>query len=307
MVNKLAIVLCIKDGEIFLEEQLRSIENQSFKKFDLFLSDDSENKSSNAIIEKFKKDTKIDNIFISQGPKVGFAKNFISTICKIIDRYDFYAFSDQDDIWEKEKIDHAIKILNSLEENVPNLYCSRTKYINTKGDLIGMSPLFKKKPSFENALVQSLAGGNTMVFNNKAASILKHIDQDLEIISHDWLLYQLVSGAHGNIYYDEEPKILYRQHSKNIIGSNKKISGQLKRAFQMLNGEYKDWINSNLDHLLDNPWVKKESKKTIEAFKMIRSKNIFKRIYGLYKTKIYRQTMVGNFSLILVTVLRKLT
>ncbi len=307
MANKLAIVLCIKDGEIFLEEQLQSIENQSFKKFDLFLSDDSENKSSNVVIEKFIKDTKIDNIFISQGPKVGFAKNFISTISKIIDRYDFYAFSDQDDIWEKEKINHAIKILDSLDENVPNLYCSRTKYINSKGDLIGMSPLFKKKPSFENALVQSLAGGNTMVFNNKAASILKSIDPDLEIISHDWLLYQLVSGAQGNIYYDEEPKILYRQHSKNIIGSNIKISGQIKRAFQMLNGEYKDWINSNLEHLHDNPSVKTESRKTIQAFKMIRSKNIFKRIYGLYKTKIYRQTMVGNFSLILATVLRKLT
>ena len=75
----------------------------------------------------------------------------------------------------------------------------------------------------------------------------------------------------------------------------------------MLNGEYKDWINSNLEHLHDNPSVKTESRKTIQAFKMIRSKNIFKRIYGLYKTKIYRQTMVGNFSLILATVLRKLT
>ena len=41
--------------------------------------------------------------------------------------------------------------------------------------MLGMSPLFKKRPSFKNAIVQNIAGGNTMVFNNNLKLILEKI------------------------------------------------------------------------------------------------------------------------------------
>jgi hypothetical protein len=52
------------------------------------------------------------------------------------------------------------------------VYCSRTILVDVNGNQIGCSPLFTKKPSFANALVQSIAGGNTMVFNKKARDLI---------------------------------------------------------------------------------------------------------------------------------------
>jgi hypothetical protein len=43
-----------------------------------------------------------------------------------------------------------------------------------------------------------------------------------QVASHDWWVYQLVKGAGGNVYYDPEPTILYRQHAGCLVGSARK-------------------------------------------------------------------------------------
>ncbi|MCV5720962.1 glycosyltransferase family 2 protein, partial [Escherichia coli] len=58
--------------------------------------------------------------------------------------------------------------------------------VNEKDECIGYSPLFCKKPSFRNALIQSIAGGNTMLFNQAARNIINLTPQDFKIVSHDW-------------------------------------------------------------------------------------------------------------------------
>ena len=42
----------------------------------------------------------------------------------------------------------------------------------------------------------------------------------MDIVSHDWSTYQLISGSGGIINYDKKPTLDYRQHSSNLIGSN---------------------------------------------------------------------------------------
>ena len=61
---------------------------------------------------------------------------------------DFYAFADQDDIWEPEKLSTAIKFFINEDYSMPLLYCSRTKLIDEKQSSIGYSPLFKKNRLF---------------------------------------------------------------------------------------------------------------------------------------------------------------
>src|SRR3546814_7225140 len=56
------------------------------------------------------------------------------------------------------------------------LYCSRTLIFSDSRKISTKSPLFKFPPSFENSLVQSLAGGNTMMINNRSRELLKKID-----------------------------------------------------------------------------------------------------------------------------------
>ena len=74
-------------------------------------------------------------------------------------------------IFVANKLSSAIDTLKTLDAKLPNLYCSRTINIDEKGNKIGISPLCKRA-SFRNALVQNMAGGNTMVFNSLSANAL---------------------------------------------------------------------------------------------------------------------------------------
>ena len=47
------------------------------------------------------------------------------------------------------------------------------------------------------APLQSLAGGNTMVFNQAARDLMLDAGGHLDIVSHDWWAYLLVTGAGG--------------------------------------------------------------------------------------------------------------
>ncbi len=306
MESKLAIILCTKNGEEYLNHQLESIEKQDFRSFDLYISDDSSSDNTNKIIHSFKKTSKIKNIFILKGPNKGFAINFIKTLNNIKNKYDYFAFSDQDDIWQSNKLSSAINVLKSLDGKLPNLYCSRTINIDEKGNKIGISPLFSKRPSFRNALVQSIAGGNTMVFNSLSANALTEINLNFEVISHDWLLYQIVSGSNGRVIYDKNPKILYRQHSKNIIGSNNNLLAIFNRVLLMLRGEFAGWIKSNEFHLERHAKITAKNKLIIESFKKLSSWNIFERLFIFFKIGLYRQTLFGNVSMLVAVLLKKL-
>ena len=76
-----------------------------------------------------------------------------------------------------------------------------------------------------------------MVFN-KAAKRLLEITGRLEVVLHDWWMYQLVSAVGGAIRYDPQPALKYRQHLDNLIGSNLGWRARLVRIRMMLSGRF---------------------------------------------------------------------
>jgi len=104
-------------------------------------------------------------LVIRQGPMIGFCANFLGMACDASIEADYYAFCDQDDVWLPEKLEAGIVAL-SLEHDsgLPLLYCGRTLYVTESLQPCGESEVFSFPKKFRNALVQSVAGGNTMVF-----------------------------------------------------------------------------------------------------------------------------------------------
>ncbi len=295
---KLAIVLCVKNGGDFLKDQLDSIATQAWKNFDIYIKDNFSKDGSLMIINSFIKENPSLNIINCKGDNDHFAKSYLKLIKKVVGRYDYYAFCDQDDIWLENHLERGVNFIKSQNGNLPSLFCSRTKLINKNGDLIGESIFFKKKPSFKNALVQSIAGGNTMIFNNKAAEMLNDIKIERNIISHDWLLYQLVSGSDGNMKYSKNPSVLYRQHSKNLIGSNVGFKNKIKRLRMLLSGEMNKYNKSTLQHLSDCRSLSKRNLDVLKDFEKSLHGNFLKRFFYILRSGIYRQTISGQFMLI---------
>ncbi|MFK7967657.1 MAG: glycosyltransferase family 2 protein [Rickettsiaceae bacterium] len=305
MTANIAILMCTYNGEKFLQEQLESFANQSFKDWHLFVYDDGSTDNTEDLIKTFKQNHKVS--FVSNHLNLGFAKNFLNGIASTDGNFDFYALSDQDDIWLESKLEKALAYLQKIDANIPALYCSRTILVDATGNQIGYSPLFTKKPSFSNALVQSIAGGNTMVFNKAAHDLIIKAGSDINVVSHDWFIYQLIAGAEGFIYYDSSPGLLYRQHGSNIIGANNDFFARLSRLKMLLNNSFRSWNDRNIKILLDNSNIlTKDNKSKLNRFIKARESSLFPRVTGFLKCKIYRQTLLGNIALFVGGVLNKI-
>ena len=153
----------------FIGEQLESIYQQDHSNIEIWISIDCDNPNLLQFLKKYE--GKKCNIL--EGPKKGFVENFLYMICHLKIQADYFAFSDQDDIWKKNKLSHSLTILQSLCTEKPILYASRTHLVSSTNEDLGFSPIFSKKPSFKNALVQSIGGGNTMLMNRKARELLQ--------------------------------------------------------------------------------------------------------------------------------------
>ena len=301
------IVMCTFNGERFIEGQLHSFVAQECVDWTLYVSDDGSTDATLEILRKFRDRVRKSNeVSISDGSRKGFAANFLTAICSA-PASDFYAISDQDDIWQPHKLKRAVSCLNRIPRGKPALYCARTRIADVNGQEVGLSPLFLRHPSFANALVQNIGGGNTMVMNGAARELVRKAGPNVEIVVHDWWLYQLVSGAGGEVMYDPEPHTLYRQHGSNLIGENSSCSAQFSRLGQLMGGSFKEWMDRNLvaldrvRHLLTA-----ENRNLLDDLIALRGRSFWQRVLGLRKLGIERQTLVGNISLTLATALGKL-
>lgn len=277
--DSVAILLCTYNGAKFLREQLDSIIMQSHKNWAIYASDDGSSDETLQILNDYQMKLGKDRLTIFQGPQNGFAKNFLSLIRNPSISADYFAFSDQDDIWFENKLESSISHLAPLPTQSPSLYCSRTLLVNSKKEVIGHSPLFKRPTSFQNALVQSIAGANTMLINDAARKLITQLSADTKIIAHDWLAYLIVSGSGGKVIYDPLPSLNYRQHESNLIGANTDLTTQLARIRKMLSGRFCDWNDANiiaLNSIKEN--LTQENQNRLECFDQARKSNLTYRL-----------------------------
>lgn len=302
---KVAILMATFNAQRFLAMQLDSIAGQCWPEWEIWISDDGSQDESLAVIRAFQQRWGTDRVRLLAGPRKGFAENFISLVCNPAIQADYYAYADQDDIWESDKLRRALHILAARERGQPAMYCSRTRLINENNHEIGLSPLFKKEPSFANALTQCLGGGNTMLFNQAARDLLMEAGR-VNVISHDWWTYLVVTGCGGCVIYDKYPSVRYRQHADNLIGCNKGLAHILTRLGKLWRGEFSRWIDCNVSALQQiNKKLNQENSRRLRRFIQARRVWLLPRLIVLKQTGIYRQTLLGNLGLLFAAIFRK--
>lgn len=304
---QVAVVLGFFNGQPYIAEQLQSIFQQSHQALHIYLCDDQSAEPFNFDDSslQFKKQSQVS--VISRSHNLGFTCNFLSALASIDRAYQYFAFSDQDDVWQPDKLAKAIEALSALPDGVPALFCARTEIANANcTQVLGYSPLFQRAPSFANALVQNIGGGNTMVFNRAARDLIVASSLDAVVVSHDWWCYQIVTGAGGHVVYDPEPCLQYRQHGNNLVGSNASWSARLQRIRGLLKGHFRTWNDINIKALLNHKhMLTAENLKLLQTFAEARQSNLFRRITLFKRSGIYRQTLLGNLGLIFGLFLNK--
>jgi glycosyltransferase involved in cell wall biosynthesis len=303
----LAILMCTLNGEDFLEDQLDSIETQDYKNWTLYVNDDGSKDKTLEILKTYQKKWGSKKLIIRRGPQKGFCQNFLQMINDKKITADLYFLSDQDDVWMPNKLSHTIKKISKLDASKPYLYCARTTYVSSDAKkILGESDLFLKPPSFKNALIQSIAGGNTMAFNNHLKKVAQKYPR-VNVVSHDWWLYIMNELVGGKTFYDSESTILYRQHSRSLIGANVGLIAKLKRLRMLLNGTYRTYNTKHME-VFNRLYFKGISKniELIDQFYILRDKPLKFRYKIIHELGIYRQTWDGHLALYLGAILHKL-
>jgi len=304
---RVAVLMAVRDGERFLSQQLDSLARQSAVGVDLWVSDDGSRDASVDLLHRVADSWKLGRVELVDGPRRGFAENFRSLIVRPEIMADFYAFCDQDDVWDEDKLTHAIEWLKTQSVGLAALYCSRTRIITADGEIVGQSPRFPRPPSFRNAIVQSIAGGNTMVMNRVAYDLVAEASRRTDFVSHDWWVYLIVSGAGGNVYYCSESRIGYRQHDGNLVGENNTWRARVSRLGLLMRGRFKEWNDKNLSGLATcADLLTDDARRTLELFIQSREGRLSVRLLSLWRSGAYRQTILGDWGLYLACIVRRL-
>ena len=281
----IAILMSTYNGEKYLEEQLTSILNQTLiNRIDIWIRDDGSTNDTVTLLQKFK--SSYNNIFVIFDENVGCTQSFFTLIEKV-EKYDYYAFSDQDDVWLPNKIERAISMLSNVKG--PALYGGCSSLVDRDLNTVGKTQICRRKITFYNALIQNLMPGHTQVFNEEFKSLIKN-DLDMsKIIVHDYWL-ALMATAFATVIFDNEPFTLYRQHSNNEIGYGFGHLGWItERLRRVMNQAARDITIQDQYFLSLYSQILKHEYKS-ECIALISSQShLFTRIYYLITKRVYRQ------------------
>ncbi|ROU02990.1 glycosyltransferase [Histidinibacterium lentulum] len=289
------ILMATRNGGEWLAGQLGSFAAQSYGNWSLLAGDDASTDGTRECLDRFAA-AHPGRVAWREGPGRGSAANFL-TLAQRSSPGSWVAFSDQDDVWNPDRLERALAASAPVRPEEPVVYASATLLTDAALRPLGPSSLPPPRGvSFGNALVQNVLAGNTLVLSPGAGALLRQAAPAAlaaDVPFHDWWIYQLMTGAGVRIVYDPEPGLMYRQHGGNVLGAHRGIAAGLSRAGQILRRDYAGWIDRNTAALAAVESVlTDDARRLLGGFAAARRKPEALRALG-----ICRQTRAGDRAL----------
>ncbi len=226
---KIAVLMSTYNGEKYLRKQIESVLSQKLNddcKLTLFIRDDGSVDQTRDIIESYAR--QYENVICvpySNPIHKGIKDSFMFLLKTAEEEgYDYYAFSDQDDVWMEDKLAAGIDRLKSSSNKKGALYYSARIIVNEELHIIGDEHIRYYGDFTEILLWGTKAAGNTMLFNHELAKYALLYPSKVDS-NHDEWVYRLAKCLGSDICFDEIAHIYYRQHADNIAGYSPESHG----------------------------------------------------------------------------------
>lgn len=218
------------NGEKYIKEQIESILANMRERDELIISDDGSTDKTIEIINEYQD----KRIKIIDGPRKGVKQNFANAIENSTGDYIF--LSDQDDIWEKNKVE---TILKQFEDNNVSVVIHDAKVIDENLQTI-ISSFFEYRNSGKGViknLYKNTYIGCCMAFDKKLKKNILPIPNNIEM--HDQWIGILGEIKGQGTYFLKEKLIQYRRHSNNVsqmkhYGFFKMLSNRIKFIYYLI-------------------------------------------------------------------------
>ena len=224
------VLMSAYNGELYIREQIDSILEQDGVDVYLLVRDDGSTDDTYDILKEYA--TRYRNIGITRGENVGFVRSFSMLAEQALtyqEPIDYYAFSDQDDIWMPNKLKTACGFLEkknlevrskSAVAEVPMLFSSNSLFVDDSMRVLGM--FHRETPHYtrQNVMIYPTEQGCSMVFNRSALALYNE-NPPGEAWHDRWMC--LICNFLGETVYCQSPLFYYRIHGGNMIGRKQKF------------------------------------------------------------------------------------
>ena len=220
----LSVALCTFNGEKYIEEQLNSILNQTKKVDEIVICDDCSNDKTFSILNKFKERYPDIITCFKNESNLKSNKNFekAMSLCN----GDYIFFSDQDDIWEENKVKSIMQVFDN-NFKLEGVFSNAT-LINADGEKCAEDSLWDNVMFIEEILkkpvdlyqyiseVRNMVTGGTLCIKSSTRSFLLPFPSQKDIFHDEWIALNL--AFRKTLGYTTDKLISYRVHSSQQIG-----------------------------------------------------------------------------------------
>lgn len=233
----ISVALCTYNGERFLDEQLRSILEQSVRPAEIVVADDGSTDGTLAIVERVADRSEVPFSVLPPGGRLGVTANFQRAIEACTGP--LVALADQDDAWHPDRLAAALAVFTAEPDVL--LVHSDARLVAADGADLGHGLLSSLGPTAaERALLESgrpldaylrrnFVTGTTVTFRRELLTAASPFPPSW--VHDEWLA--VVAAAHGRVRFLDTPLVDYRQHGGNEIGMRiPTLRGRLQRVFE---------------------------------------------------------------------------
>lgn len=217
-VPKCVVLMASYNGIPFISEQIDSILSKAEVDVRLFVRDDGSSDGTRDLLQRYADE---GSLTLLTGENLGPALGFL-TLLRNAPEADYYAFSDQDDIWDSDKLITAIKQLKK-QENLALYHCN-SRLVDSAGNEMGRLTYGQQRCiSYRdndplNQLCIGSPMGCTQVFDRRIWEVVCLHELPHPVIMHDKLIANLCVLLGYRIVFDASPHMGYRQHGRNVVG-----------------------------------------------------------------------------------------
>ncbi len=235
-----SVVVATYNGEKYIEAQLRSILDQTLTADEVLIFDDGSTDATVETVSRFIEENSLNSWkLIKNKHNKGYCKNFLEGAMQT--KGDFVFFSDQDDLWHKEKLETMTKVLQNDDEL--KAICCACDLIDSKGNKIGSAEnigvLFTKNDDSidifdaQKFVGRSFIRGCSLGFRRELLGFITPIDLK-GLLSHDWLV-TFTAALVGKCGVLNRVLMSYRCHGENTsFGDRKYGNTALQKRIEAL-------------------------------------------------------------------------
>lgn len=302
MESTVHIVMASYNGEAYLEEQMDSLIRQSYPDLSVEICDDGSSDQTCHIVERYVSQDSRFSLHRNRKNK-GYVRNFLEGIQR--SRADYIMLCDQDDIWDRDKVEVTRQAMKQAEREHPGepvlVFTDAMNFDSGTGQETGRfhenSHLNTKKVDTAHLFMENKVIGCTVMINHAVLPYISEIPEGIRV--HDWWL-ALICSHFGQIVYVDRPTLRYRQHKGNMIGGGS-FGSYLKKRLTGLRSQ-KEVLRSSYQQAgaflaLFGRRMTPEQQEIARKFSEMAQTGWFMRRWNMFKYGFFKSGIMRNIGL----------